>query len=82
MRKFDDKTLSIVRVFNTSVRALDLSTLPGNILRRANIETIGDLYLLYISGKFGRMYGVGKKTLEEVERALDNYLEQALAERF
>ena len=56
------------------IEDLELSTKSRNSLKRAGIDTIGELHRAYENGVLFRVRGLGKKSILEIRDKLGNYI--------
>ena len=56
------------------IEDLELSTKSRNSLKRAGIDTIGELRRAYGNGGLFRVRGLGKKSIFEIRDKLGNYI--------
>lgn len=57
------------------IEILELSTRSHNALRRAGIDTVGQLHRAYGNGGLFRVRGLGKNSILEIRDKLGNYIE-------
>ena len=55
---------------------LELSTRSHNSLRRAGIDTVGELYWAYKNNILVRVRGLGNRSISEIEGLLLKYIEK------
>ena len=58
------------------IEDLELSTRSHNSLRRAGIDTVGELYWAYKNNILVRIRGLGKRSISEIEGLLLEYIEK------
>lgn len=56
------------------IEDLELSTRSHNALRRAGIDTVGELRRAYGNGELVRVRGLGKNSILEIRDKLGNYI--------
>ena len=60
---------------NKPIEILELSTRSHNALKRAGIDTVGELRRAYGNGGLFRVRGLGKNSILEIRDKLGNYIE-------
>lgn len=60
---------------NKPIEILELSTRSHNALRRAGIDTVGELYWAYKNNILVRVRGLGNRSISEIEELLLKYIE-------
>ena len=71
-----ENVLRLSNALNKPIAVLELSTKSYNCLKRAGIDTVGELYKLYKDGNLIKVRNLGRKSTEEVLDLLGGYIEQ------
>lgn len=61
---------------NKPIEILELSGRSHNALRRAGIDTVGELYWAYKNNILVRVRGLGNRSISEIEELLLKYIEK------
>ena len=70
----NDNTLNMAIAISRKIEVLKLSTMTYNALRRWGVDSVADLCEARQNGKLQKVRGIGRKALDEIEHALDEYL--------
>ena len=65
---------------NLAIEELSLSVRATNCLRRAGVQTFGDMVVLYKSGNLCYVRNLGKKCAEEIVDKINEYIDRAKTE--
>lgn len=61
---------------NKPIEILELSVRSHNALKRAGIDTVGELYWAYKNNILVRVRGIGNRSISEIEELLRKYTEK------
>lgn len=70
----NDDVLKMAIAISRRIEVLELSTMTYNALRRWGVDSVADLCDVRENGKLQNVRGIGRKALNEIEHALDEYL--------
>ena len=75
-----EDVFELVIALNKEIEALELSARAYNALSRWACRTVGDVYVLWKSGKIKKVRNLGDKSIGEIEDRLNAYLRRAEGE--
>ena len=70
----DEKILKLAEALSRDIDYLNLSTMARNALRNTGIRTVGQCYSFCVNSKLTKLRGIGSKSADEIEFALDAYI--------
>ena len=75
-----EDVFELVIALNKEIEALELSARAYNALSRWACRTVGDVYVLWKSGKIKKVRNLGDKSIGEIEDRLNAYLRRTEGE--